>query len=181
MKHHSYLLALGIVLAACTSIATSYPVTKVSPTSGPPPLTDYKNITYQIEGQNVTLKDGLSEMEAAPGSAGKVITRYFGNEAFGDLNRDGKDDVAFLLTQNSGGSGTFFYVVVALQTGTGYQGTNAILLGDRVAPQTTSIENGAIIVNYADRNPGEPFTVQPSLGVSKYLKVIKNTLIEVTP
>ncbi len=117
-------------------------------------------------------------MEAAPGSASKIITRYFGNDASGDLNGDGKADIAFLLTQTNGGSGTFFYVVVALKTDTGYLGTNAVFLGDRIAPQTTEIQGSTVIVNYADRNPGEAFDVAPSLGVSKYLQVTNGQLVE---
>jgi len=146
-------------------------------------VAEYKNSTYTIEGQPVTLVNGRAIRQlaeaAAPSSAEKVVTQYFGNEATGDLNGDGIPDVAFLLTQNSGGSGTFYYVVVALGAIDGYQGTNAVLLGDRIAPQTTEIKDGQLIVNYADRAAGEPMTAQPSMGVSKYLKVDGTTLVEV--
>ena len=137
---------------------------------------DPQNATYIIEGQSVTLINGRAESAVAINSASKIVTQYFGNEAIGDLNGDGMPDVAFVLSQSTGGSGTFYYVAVALKTANGYQGTNAILLGDRIAPQTTEIRSGQLIVNYADRNPGEPMTTQPSLGVSKYLKVNDTTL-----
>ncbi|MES2088324.1 MAG: hypothetical protein V4467_05050 [Patescibacteria group bacterium] len=140
----------------------------------------HKDATYMIEDNSVTLMKGMSEMPAMPGSASKVTTSYFGNEAMGDLNGDKMPDVAFILTQNSGGSGTFYYVVVALETNMGYHGTNAILLGDRIAPQTTEIRDGGVIVNYAERKTGEPMTARPSVGVSKYLKVTGTTL-EVVP
>lgn len=139
---------------------------------------EYKNATYIIEGQPVTLVNGSSTVASAPGSAEQTVTQYFGNEAAGDLNGDGVPDVAFILTQSGGGSGTFFYVVAALKTTTGYQGTNAIVLGDRIAPQTTEIRNGQIVVNYADRAAGEPMTTAPSVGVSKYLSVTGTTLAE---
>lgn len=177
MKKYLYLIASCIILTACSSTPTAVPTIDPSPIV-PTPKADIQNATYLIEGQFVTLTDGFYEVESAPGSAIKITTRYFGNEAFGDLNGDGKEDVAFLLTQTSGGSGTFFYVVAALQTASGVEGTNAIFLGDRIAPQNTSIENGVITVNYADRNPGEPFTTQPSLGVSKYFKIENNILTE---
>ncbi|HEX2978976.1 MAG TPA: hypothetical protein VHO48_01810 [Anaerolineaceae bacterium] len=141
-------------------------------------LADYRNATYEIEGSAVTLVDGTAETEAAPGSAMKNTTRVFGNEAFGDLNGDGVEDVAFLLTRDNGGSGTFFYAAVALGTEDGYTGTNAIFLGDRIAPQTTLIEDGVIVVNYAERGPEDSFTDQPSVGVSKYLHVVDNELSE---
>lgn len=136
-----------------------------------PALYDYKNITYRIDGRMVALVNGVAESEAAPGSASKVTTRYFGNEANGDLNGDGITDVAFLVTEDGGGSGTFYYVVAALKTSVGYTGTNAVLLGDRIAPETTTISDGDIIVNYADRKPEQAMAFPPSIGVSKYLRV----------
>jgi hypothetical protein len=117
--------------------------------------------------------------KSPPGSAAKIVTRYFGNEATGDLNSDGTPDTALLLTQSGGGSGTFYYVVVALKTKDGYMGTNAVLLGDRIAPQTTELRDGTVIVNYADRKPGEAMTTLPSVGVSKYLKVVDGVLTAV--
>jgi hypothetical protein len=63
-----------------------------------------------------------------------------------------------------------------------YQGTNAVLLGDRIAPQTTEIRDGGmLIVNYVERKPGEPMTTRPSMGVSKYLKVEGTMLVEIQP
>jgi hypothetical protein len=141
-----------------------------------PTAASYKDAGYVIDGKRVTLTNGVSEMEAAPGSASKIITRYFGNEIVTDLNDDGRPDVVFLLTQNSGGSGEFFYVVAALNTERGYVGSEAFLLGDRIAPQTTELSQNpihkhVIVVNYADRAPGEPMTTQPSHGKSVWLKL----------
>lgn len=101
---------------------------------------------------------------------------YFGNEATGDLNLDGVADKAFIVTEDPGGSGTFFYVIASLKTPTGFKNTNAIFLGDRIAPQTTEIRNGEIIVNYADRKPTDPMSTAPSVAVSKYFRIVKDTL-----
>jgi len=151
------------------------PAPSVKTASSPLPA-DYKNGTYNINGTDVALANGYAETEAAPGSASKLVTQYFGNEATADLDGDGLPDTAFLLTQSGGGSGTFYYVAAALKTPNGYKGTNAVFLGDRIAPQATEIQNGEIIVNYADRKPGEPMTARPSVGVSKYLRVENGTL-----
>lgn len=132
---------------------------------------DYLNTTYYISGKSVTLINGISEEPVAPNSATKITTRYFGNAIKEDLNGDNNADLAFLITQETGGSGTFFYLVGALKNEDGsYRGTNAVLIGDRIAPQTTEFKNGQVIVNYADRAPGEPMTAQPSVGKSLYLK-----------
>ena len=108
----------------------------------------------------------------------KITTMIFGQPVNGDLDGDGTADAAVIIVQNLGGSGTFYYVAAAINTGNGAEGTNALLLGDRVAPQNIEILNGEIIANYADRNPGESFAVPPSRGVSKYLILNGSTLIE---
>ncbi|MHB9019556.1 MAG: hypothetical protein ACYC3G_01610 [Minisyncoccota bacterium] len=142
---------------------------------------NYKDATYSIGGQLITLKNGVSEIEGAPGSTSKILTRYFGNEVRHDLNDDGREDVVFLLTQETGGSGVFYYVVAALNTSDGYIGSEGLLLGDRIAPQTTHMDEGetvmgtnrknVIVVNYVVRLPGEPFTTRPSLGKSIWIKL----------
>lgn len=128
---------------------------------------DYRNSTYTIEGQPVTLHNGSAETEIVPGSAAKQRTQYFGNEVRKDLNGDGREDVAFLLTEQSGGSGVFYYLVAALQTDAGYQGSRGVFIGDRIAPQTTESGPGtAVIVNYADRTVDQSFTDAPTVGKS---------------
>ncbi len=137
-------------------------------------LSDHKNSTYTIQGIPVTLVNGVSEVEGAPGSNAKIITRYFGNEVIKDVNEDGRDDVTFIVTQETGGSGMFYYVVIAVKTDTGYVGSDALLLGDRISPQSSEAGPArSVIVNYADRNPGEDFSVQPS--VKKSIHVLLNT------
>lgn len=143
---------------------------------------DPKDATYFFEGEPVTLVNGVSEVEAAPGSAAKDVTRYFGNEVELDLNGDGLKDVAFLLENESGGSGTFYYAVAALKTPEGYRGTNAVFLGDRIAPQSTAVDEDAptqFIVSYGDRAEGKTFADEPTMMVSKTFKVNGQTLIEV--
>ncbi len=138
---------------------------------------DYKDAEYVIEGVRVRLKDGLAEMEEAPGSAGKIVTRYFGNEVRSDLNDDGREDIVFLLTQEPSGSGTFYYVVAALNTERGYVGSEAFLLGDRISPQTTEKGRGKIIVvNYAERTQEDPMTTPPSVGQSIWLLLDPQTM-----
>lgn len=137
---------------------------------------DPKNATYTIDGATFPIVNGESVTEIASGSASKITTRYFGNEATGDLNNDGMPDIAFLITQNTGGTGIFYYAVVALKTQTGYKTTNAFFIGDRIAPQPININTSAmeLYVNYAERKSGEPMTAQPSVGATKILRVTNN-------
>jgi len=48
-----------------------------------------QNSTYLTDGQAITLVNGVAELEVAPGSASKQVTRYFGNAVDIDLNGDG--------------------------------------------------------------------------------------------
>ena len=142
---------------------------------------DYKNISYIIDGQKILLTNGTSETEAAPGSASKIITKYFGDDLKIDLNNDGREDNVFVLTQETGGSGTFFYVVAAINTENGYIGSDGYLLGDRIAPQTIEksqnpTQKGVVVVNYMDRAKEEPMTKKPSEGKSISLKLDENTM-----
>ena len=178
--------------AESAEIATEVP-TEIVPTTSieaeqPTPSAEaisvdkLRNGTYIVEGQSITLVNGEAENELAPGSETKQVTRYFGNEVNLDLNGDGLLDAAFLISQTSGGSGVFYYVVAAIKTGDGIEGTNAIYLGDRIAPQSTNVDpnNPAqFIVNYADRKPDEPMIAEPTIGVSKIIKLENNELVEV--
>ncbi len=140
--------------------------------------------TYTIDNAPVILRGGIAETVDVAATSSKITTKYFGNEAEGDLNGDGTDDAAFLLTRTSSGTGTFYYVAAALQRNGGYTGTNAVLLGDRIIPQTTEIDDGEITVNYFDRRKGEPMTTEPSLAVSRYFHIVAGVLTEgahVTP
>lgn len=141
---------------------------------------DPKNGAYSIGGQLIELKNGSND-ESIPNSEEVISTRYFGNEISVDMNGDGAVDTAFILTQTTGGTGTFYYVAALLSANGGFVGTNAVLLGDRIAPQTTGYGNGQIIVNFSDRAAGEPMTARPSVGVSKYIKIDGFTLTDVTP
>ncbi len=140
---------------------------------------DGKNSTFAINGQSFTLANGISEIPN-PNSSSKIITRYFGNEATGDLNGDNLEDQAFLITEESGGSGLFYYVVVALKKTEGYQTTNAFFVGDRIAPQSTEIHSDSkeLHVNFAERKVNEPMTTQPSVGAVLLLKVTPSGILE---
>jgi len=129
------------------------------------------NGTYAIESREVSLTDGRAEVEAAPGSATKIITTVFGKPVLGDLNGDGHEDAALILVHDPGGSGTFCYVAAAIAGKGNYQGTDAILLGDRVAPRAIQIRDGVIIVDYADRRPDESMASLPSIAKTMYLKL----------
>lgn len=137
---------------------------------------DPRNGTYKFDGRNVTLQNGISEQKSV-GSASDEI-RIFGEPVSGDLNADGLNDLIFFVSEETGGTGVFFYVVAAVQREGKYYGTEAVFLGDRIAPQNITINNGIAAVNYATRREDEPMTAQPSLGVTKYFLIETGELME---
>jgi len=189
-----WIVIVGIFLAACTPAKIATDASTNEPTALPAetstqslvgeviPSKDVENGTYFIDGQLITLVNGVAENEVMPGSESKQITSYFGNEVEVDLNSDGLLDMAFLLQQENGGSGTFYYVAAAVKTADGYLGTNAIFLGDRIAPQSTNLDQNnptRFVVNYVDRKEGEPMSSPPTEGVSKTFKFENGSLVEV--
>jgi hypothetical protein len=47
--------------------------------------------------------------------------------------------------------------------GEGYQGTNTLFLGDRITPESISLRDNVIVVNYLERAEGESMVEEPSL------------------
>lgn len=124
---------------------------------------DYKKTAYLIDGKPVVL--------------GTNGTKFFGNEVTADFDGNGSKDVALIFTQNSGGSGTFYYVAVALLDENGnYRGTNAILLGDRIAPQPITANTDGFTANYADRAANESMVTKPHIGKSLSLTIMDGKL-----
>lgn len=136
-----------------------------------------KNAEYMIDQSKIKLSNGVFT-KALLGGNSKEVVQYFGNEAIGDVNGDGVDDLAFLLTHTAGGTGTFYYVAAILSGSTGFVGTDAVFIGDRIAPQSTEIQGGRIVVNYADHGVNEPMGLSPSIGKSLYLVVQDGQLIK---
>ena len=130
---------------------------------------DVKNSSYIIDGETFVLVNGIAEKKIASSSSTKHIVSIFGEPVYGDLNKDGNNDAAVMLVSNPGGSGTFYYAVLAIATGTTYITTNTLILGDRIAPQTIEIHDGRAVFNYAERKPKEPMSTQPSMGKSLWI------------
>ena len=186
MKRFPIYIVLAALVVAVLIVFLNRPDQSVP--KGP---ADPQNATYQINGWTVEMHDGVSLINAngmGAGNARTITTHYFGNELMVDLNGDGRKDSVFFVTVDTGGSGTFYYVVAALQTDNGYVGSEGVLVGDRIAPQSINIESAGqsgglpvIAVNYADRAPGQPFTTQPSVGQTLYVRYdsVSNELAKV--
>ncbi len=135
---------------------------------------DPLNATYSIDDEQITLVNGVAKTSGTE-------TRIFGEPVKGDLNNDGKSDYVFFVSQETSGTGIFFYVVAAIQKNGSYLGTKAVFLGDRISPNNISISNGEAVVNYAVRKDTDPMTMSPSIGTSKYIRLENGNIIERMP
>ncbi len=160
----SIIIFIGAVIILGIYNFTSPKTSEVSEGDG-----DVKNISYVLDGETFTLVDGKISVETTLDSESKRTIMIFGEPIYGDLNGDGAEDAAVLLTSSGEGSGTFYYAALAIATGTTYTSTNALLLGDRIAPQNIEIHEGRAVYNYAERNVGEPMTTLPSVGKSLWI------------
>lgn len=141
---------------------------------------DPKNMSYRLDWKTIQLHDGVYEEAVSEDSASKRVVKYFGNEVQSDLNGDGMEDIAFIATEEGGGSGVFYYAFAMVSTPTGYVGSDGYLLGDRIAPQSTEIStegkhSQVVVFNFADRKEGEQFSTPPSVSKSVYLKIDPET------
>jgi hypothetical protein len=144
-------------------------------TKDPISKNDPLSATYTINDKKYPLINGKLEKEIAPSGASKEIVRVFGMPVFADLDKDGDLDAVMYLNQETGGSGSFFYVVVAVNDNEIYKGTNAMFLGDRIAPQNINIIEGRAVANFVERRADEPMTTKPSIGKSVWVHLdVKN-------
>lgn len=165
-------VVIGVVLATSDNSLITGKKDDASPTAVPNP----RSGAYTIEGETFVLANGEVTVQVDPGVFVKY--KYF-QQADGLLNEDTIADSGVIITADGGGSGTFYYAAALVSYPDGWIGTNAILLGDRIAPQTIDVADDMFVVNYAIRKPGEAFSVAPSVGVTKYFQVRNGLFVEV--
>ncbi|MEK7176118.1 MAG: hypothetical protein AAB695_01955 [Patescibacteria group bacterium] len=139
------------------------------------------NISLNVKNDGASKTSQSGDFRPDPSSAvfsGVEEATVLENRAYGDLNNDGKTDVVVFLAESGGGSGVFIYAAAYVSGPINYKGSNAVFLGDRIAPQNVFIKNGIVTVSYLDRGPDEPFAAEPTFAVSKELVYRNGTLEE---
>ena len=136
------------------------------------------SLTYTKTGK-APLKNGEYEEAAAPGSASKIKIVLSDFLASGDLTGDKADDAAAIMVSQTGGSGTFYdLVVVQNQNGKAVH-VATIGLGDRIKITSIKVYDGRVTVTYLTRKDSEPMSAAPAVDVSKTFALQGGKLVEV--
>lgn len=166
-------MLMGVTATGLMSSCGSDPSIEANPAADVNPL----DAAYEIEGDEILLRDGFYERTVVPGSAAKISVAVFEAPAYGDLDDGDTTDAAVILVYQGGGSGTFFYLAAALNQADKVRGTNAVLLGDRIIPQSVSIQNRTIVVRFLDRGPDDAMAATPDRSMTAYAYVDTGRLV----
>jgi heat shock protein HslJ len=123
---------------------------------GAPTAFELAHATYTgIMDAPVTLTDGRWEGEPfVEGGASRPSVGLIDNFVLtGDLNEDGFDEVAALLWESSGGSGTRLYLAVMERRDEDIENFGTTLIGDRVQVRSGTLEDGKITLDVVRAGP----------------------------
>jgi len=182
------ILLLALALLGCrpaTPIPTAPPVVATSaatqaPTAVPVPeeAAIVRNAQYQLGTtdslQIVQLKDGKFE-QGTPGGADYVSVQMTDFIALGNLDADGKDEIAALVSENLGGTGVFVFLAIYKNVnGTPTFLTSAIV-DDRPQLNALSIEKDEILVDAIIHGPADPMCC-PTLHTTRRYGLVNDQL-----
>ncbi len=117
--------------------------------------------TFTIEGKAVQLTDGRSAV-SIPDSSSKQVTEIVGDSVSGTLRDERGSGLALVLRQQTGGTGTFYYLAALLPHGGAVAATDTVFLGDRIEINGLELKDGIVTVDYMDRAPGDAMSEAPS-------------------
>ena len=167
------LAVIGLLLAGALLIACGG-------ADGPPTGADLEQATYLTESADAgeaTLEDGEFREPLAPGSAGELIIQL-GKWATGDLDGEGGGDAAAITIEQTGGSGTFYFVHALVGEDGDLRDAGVAFLGDRIRVEGVSIHNGAITVALLDRAPDAAMASEPTIAVIRRFTLQGGELVE---
>lgn len=138
------------------------------------PAIDYKDAIYRIGQSDVTLLGGQHIQAAAADSSAQEVTRIVEPPEHGAGTLGGRPAVAVFVSQDGGGSGTFYYAAVVFGDGRG----KTFQIGDRIRPIKIAINGDDLVVAYLDRQPDEPMVVPPTVPRERHFAYMNDQLVE---
>lgn len=149
-----------------------------TPTTVPEQVEEIRNAQYQLGAtdalQVVQLTDGKFE-QGTPGSdhfMSILVTEFV---ALGDLNADGMDEAAALISENYGGTGVFVFLVVYARAGDTWTFQTSNMVDDRPELRALSIANNEIFLEAVIHAIDEPMCC-PTLRSTRHYRFVDNQL-----
>ena len=144
-----------------------------------------ENMIYEIQAIHEVLPEsnGLVRLKAGyfeaaqPNSASNIKVKLIKN-AIGDLNRDSLEDGFPVLSVETGGSGTFIYLIaITNQQGQPVQAAE-YFLGDRVKINSLRIENEVLHVDMQTHKETDPACC-PTESITKKFVIEDGKFVEI--
>ncbi len=185
-SRYSLILLLMFSLIGCRPVqapAATPPVieptaTPAVPTAPPDVAALIRDAPYQLgvpdSLQVVQLQDGKFEQGAAggPDHISVVLTNFV---AAGDLDGDGRDEIAALISENFGGTGVFvFLAVYKIVNGTAAFLTSSVV-DDRPQLNELSIEDGEVFLDATIHSLEDPMCC-PTLRTTRHYRLVDDQL-----
>jgi PBP1b-binding outer membrane lipoprotein LpoB len=157
--------------------ATFAPATS---TSVPKEAKEILNAQYQLGAtdalQVVQLVNGKFE-QGTSGSADFISVSVTDFVAVGDLNADGTNEVAALVSENYGGSGVFVFLAVYTSENGTLNFQNSTMVDDRPQLTTLSIENGEIFLGTVIHGSDDPMCC-PTLRTTRHYRFAEGNQLD---
>lgn len=141
---------------------------------------DPLNASYIVDGYIIPFSEGLYEIDHAD-SYGVTTYKIIENPVYGDMNGDGIDDAAVIITQKKSEIPDVerYFSALAVEIDEMYYGTNAVLHGNNISLQNQNIENQRLIIKFLDNNILNTVNNSSRNETIKYLKLLDNILVVV--
>lgn len=194
---HNLLFAiLVLLLIGCTPAPPSGTVDPAEPTSSPeagflspaPPtalptisgisVQQIRNAEYQLGftdvPRSVQLTNGVFQQGSA-GAADFMEIRVTDFIALGDINGDGVNEAAALISENYGGTGVFVFLTLYVEQAGQPVFLTSVFIDDRPAVDSVEFENGEIFLQVTTHGAEDPFCC-PTLHNERHYRLINNQL-----
>lgn len=139
---------------------------------------EIRNAEYQLGTSDalkvVQLKDGKFE-QGTPGSEDFTSISMTDFVAIGDLNADGTEDAAALVSENYGGTGVFVFLVVYSKENETWAFQTSSMVDDRPELRELSIANNEIFLDAVIHGTDDPMCC-PALHTMRHYRFVDNLL-----
>ena len=160
------------------SVQTETPQPAASPTAAPDYVQQIRNSQYQLSLpdslQIVQLTDGKFEqgISGGPDFVSVFVTDFV---ARGDLNGDNEDEIAALISENYGGTGTFVFLVIYADVDGKLTFQTSKLVDDRPQLNALSIEDQEIFLEAIIHGSEDPMCC-PTLKTTRHFRFVAGQL-----